>query len=123
EKADLRCGPGPEGPFAPCDKSNLVVGTRVAAAEHAVNQYGHDVWTAIDLVVADPTTAPAEQPAAPPAAPPAPEQHPAPPPAAVVDSLVDGLLSVHRLNNDEKPSARLADNVSIACLTVEDGKL
>jgi len=123
EKAALRCAPTRNGPFETCDKSNLDAGTPVVDAEHGPNQYGNDVWTTVDLVVAHPSMLPPATDPAPPAPPqsPAPEQHPAPAPVAVVDSFDAGVLALHRLNNDEKPSGPLAGTATIYCLPVKDG--
>jgi hypothetical protein len=51
EKTDLECGASADGPFSPCSKEHLVAGTAVAAAEHGVNEFGHDVWTRVYLVI------------------------------------------------------------------------
>jgi hypothetical protein len=51
EKTDLECARAADGPFAPCSKEHLVAGTTVARAEHGLNDYGHDVWTRVYLVV------------------------------------------------------------------------
>lgn len=121
EKAILRCGPTADGPFAPCDKSNLVPGTPVAAADHGPNQYGNDVWTAIDLVTTA-QDAPAEDPPAQDA--PAQEQD-APPAIAAVDAYDAGArrLAFHRYNNDERPDLAVSPDVQITCDLVKDGKL
>jgi hypothetical protein len=51
EKTDLECAATADGPFAPCSKEHLVAGTTVAQAEHGLNDFGHDVWTRVYLVV------------------------------------------------------------------------
>jgi hypothetical protein len=51
EKTDLECGASADGPFVPCSKEHLVAGTVVSVAEHGVNEFGHDVWTRVYLVI------------------------------------------------------------------------
>jgi hypothetical protein len=55
ERTDLECGHSPDGPFAVCSKDHLVSGTAIAVAEHGVNDFGHDVWTRVYLVIPEST--------------------------------------------------------------------
>jgi hypothetical protein len=109
EKTDLECAPAAAGPYAPCDKSNLKDGTPVTRAAHAVNAYGHDVWTHVFLVVEKPSTEPP--------APPAPPVPPAEPPAAYgnVFSFGEGVLTLVRANNGEHVSAGVGPATDFEC--------
>ena len=55
EKTDLECAATADGPFAACSKEHLVGGVTVAEAEHGLNDFGHDVWTRVYLVVPEST--------------------------------------------------------------------
>jgi hypothetical protein len=105
EKTDLECSHAAiTGPYSPCDKSNLKDGTPVIHAEHAVNDFGHDVWTQVFLYVE-----------APPAEPPAPPADPAPPAYGSVFSFGEGLLTLVRANNGEHVGAVVAPSTDIEC--------
>ena len=133
EKTVVRCGPSAEGPFTACSFRNLIVGAPVADANHGPNERGYDVWTRIDLITDHPFTDPAPepgdeptpspQPDPQPQPQPQPEQHPAPQPQAVVDSFSDGVLSLHRLNNTERPTGRVTGGTSIVCVYVKAGQV
>ena len=49
EKTDLECGSADS--FSACTKEHLVAGAPLAVAEHGVNEFGHDVWTRLEIVL------------------------------------------------------------------------
>jgi hypothetical protein len=107
EKTDLECAHVLTGPYSPCDKSNLKDGTPVTHAEHAVNDYGHDVWTHVFLYLETAATTPPPEPAPAPAADPAPQ--------GTVVSFTDGVLTIERAGNGEKVSAIVGPSTDLEC--------